>query len=76
MDGPSLEATVVEVVGQTLAGALGTAEDDDLLDVVGLQNASNDLNLVEGMGLVYKLLGVGDRGLGVGSFGADVHRTM
>ena len=75
VDGAGFETAVVEVVRKPLACTLGAAEDNDLLDVVGLQNASNDLNLVEGMGLVYKLLGVGHRGLGVGSFGADVHRT-
>ena len=76
MDGPSLEATVVEVVGQTLAGALGTAEDDDLLDIAGLQDAPDDLDLVHRMGLVDELLGIRNGGLGVGTLGTHVYRTV
>ena len=76
VDGAGFETTVVEVVRKPLARTLGAAEDNDLLGVIGLQNASNDFDLVEGMGLIYKLLGVGNGGLSVGSLCANVNWTV
>ena len=69
------EATLGQVVGDALRLTLGAGEDDHLLGVVGLQDATDDLGLVEVVGEVDELRGRGDRGVLVGRLGADVHRV-
>ena len=76
VNGTGREPPVGEIVGQTLAGPLGAAEDDRLLDLGGLQQSRDDLDLVERMRLVDVLGGLWHRRLGVGPLRPDVHRMV
>ncbi len=69
------EAALGEVVGHPLALALGAGEDDDLLGVGGLQDAPDDLGLVEVVGLVDELRGRRHGRVLVRRLSADVHRV-
>ena len=69
------EPALGEVVGDALRLALGAGEHDDLLGVLGLQDATDDLGLVEVVGLVDELRGRRHHGGVVRRLGADVHRV-
>ncbi|CAB4717577.1 unannotated protein [freshwater metagenome] len=68
------EPALREVVGHALRLTLGAGEDDDLLGVLGLQDAPDDLGLVQVVRLVDELRRQRDGGVLVGRLGADVHR--
>ena len=70
-----VEAALGQVVGDALGLALGAGEDDHLVAVLGLQDATDDLGLVEVVGEVDELRGGRDGGVLVRRLGADVHRV-
>ena len=69
------EAALGQVVGDPLRLPLGAGEDDDLVGVLGLQDAADDLGLVEVVGLVDELRGRRHQLGVVRRLGADVHRV-
>ena len=69
------EAAGGQVVGDASAGAFGAREDDSPPAVGGLEDAGDDLDLVQGVGAVDDLLGRLDRhALVAGVLGADMRR--
>ncbi|CAB4965472.1 unannotated protein [freshwater metagenome] len=74
VDGADGEAALGEVVADALGLALGAGEDHDELAAVGLEDSSDELDLVHGVGAPYMLLDGIDRGaLVVGLGGANMH---
>ena len=69
------EAALGQVVGDPLALPLGAGEDDDLVGVLGLEDAPDDLGLVEVVGLVDVLRGRRHQLGVVRRLRADVHRV-
>ncbi|MBD0690097.1 hypothetical protein BG452_29735 [Streptomyces sp. CBMA123] len=65
VDGAGREAALGQLVGHVGGGALGAAEDHRQPAAVGLQDARDRLDLVQGVGTEDVLLGVGDGGAGV-----------
>ena len=76
VDGGSVEAPIDQLVGQPLRRALGAGEDHHLADRWCLCQLADDLRLVQVVGLVDELGGVGDGRLGVVALGAHVHRLV
>ena len=71
--GARVEAAVVQLVDELLRGALGAREDDGLAAALGLQDARDDLVLVERVGAVDEVLDVRLRETLVRVGGADVN---
>ena len=57
VDGADFEAAFGEFVGHLLGGALGAGEDHRRAAALGLQNTTDHLHLVQGVGAVGELLG-------------------
>ena len=74
VDGADFEAAFGEFVGHLLGGALGAGEDHRRAAALGLQNATDHLHLVQGVGAVGELLGGVVGGRPLHALGADVGR--
>ena len=75
MDRGRREAALGQIVGDPLRGALGPAEDHHPVAVLGLQDAGDDLGLVEVVRLVDELRRGRHRGRVLGGLGPDVDRV-
>ena len=73
--GDGVEAAVVELLDELRGGALGAGEDDGLAAALGLQDAGDDLVLVEAVRAVDDVLDVRLREALVGVGRADVDRA-
>ncbi|MBG9885329.1 hypothetical protein ABE10_01745, partial [Bacillus toyonensis] len=72
---PDVEAAIAQLVHEPLRRALGTGEDDGLASSLGLQDAGDDLVLVERVSPVDEMADVGLREPFVGIVGPDVDRV-
>ena len=75
VDGGRREASLGQVVGEPLSGALGPAEDHHPIAVLRLQDAGDDLGLVQVVHLVDELRGRRHRHRVPDGLGPDVHRV-
>ena len=74
--GADLESALGELVGHLLGGALGAGEDHRRAAAVGLQDATDHLHLVQGMGAVGELLGAVVGGRTLHALGPDMGRLV
>ncbi len=72
----SLETAFGQIIGDPLGGAFRAREDHDTTRAVGLQDASHHFGLVHFVRLPHELLRGGNRLIGFGGFGTNVHRLI